>query len=556
MADPKFVILVTTNPYKVREYASIFEKYAVKVQHVCADPEDYAWDILEPFENPSCIAVLADDNNLYKPNTHLVVDAAKYRGRVVNRCNLTVLSKQVGLITYTGSVEGTLGESDTSYKDVFGWDGHFVPLHLKDDLHHLRLKGVKNSARQQAISAFVEGHLNYKEGKALRWSPNLGPLDVISLLDATASVESFMQGNAYLAKMTGIVRTLADRSVHEGVFFRHKTSRRAGNYWLPGLNGGIPFTPKKDAIHEVTYLFHDLMHHLTPDLVFDGSVTALDARFYMIWRLMSEAYSLVLADMLFVHHLASLGDVEYDWDKRAIYPLYRDLTARGDSLSDILDHMVTYITTGAVAQFPSGAGLEAFTAKYEPFFSADWRWTVENWKAFVDRKEYASLWVERVGGVEMFRSVGLHTITDAKTLLSICGEDSTTDIARKIGTYWKSKLFDQESTLRGSPLGNAHRRFLLGQTAVYARYADVVRTDAGLDLILEVVRQEDVSEEDTKMARKVLKTYLKMLSDFKAISPTDALLYNEMFPHFDPFFVNYDDGSNPPLVEVLAEILG
>jgi hypothetical protein len=37
--------------------------------------------------------------------------------------------------------------------------------------------------------------------------------------------------------------------VNAGVFFRSAKNRREKTYWLPGLNAGLPFTPKKDEIH-------------------------------------------------------------------------------------------------------------------------------------------------------------------------------------------------------------------------------------------------------------------------------------------------------------------
>jgi hypothetical protein len=95
--------------------------------------------------------------------------------------------------------------------------------------------------------------------------------------------------------------------VNQGVLFRAAKGRRDGNYWFPGLNGGLPYVPKSDAVHEATYMFHDVMHQLMPDLVFDGQASLDHKRVYIAYRMMSEAVSLVLADMIFVRGLA--GDL-------------------------------------------------------------------------------------------------------------------------------------------------------------------------------------------------------------------------------------------------------
>lgn len=428
------------------------------------------------------------------------------------------------------------------------------PLHLKDTLHDLKLKGFKNSARQDALAAFVTQHLTFEGEKILRWFKITHPGDKIALLSEDHAVSQFINTNPYVAPMTGFVRELANRAVHEGVFFRHKTDRRVGNYWLPGLNGGIPFTQKKDPIHEITFLFHDLMHHLTPDLVFDGETDPTSARLYMTWRLMSEAYSLVLADMLFVHELTKQEGVTYDWSKRAIYPLYVEMVRKGAKLTDILAAVTHYIMTGETSLLPEGEATNAFTAKYEPFFAGDWRWTVKNWRALSKRAEYARVWTKRVGGAEMFRSVGLFTVSDARSFLAVTEEDTISEIATKIAHFWNWRLFVGKSPLKGTALGNAHRRYLLGQSAVYARYATVVKTEAGLETVLDVVRKEAPTSEDLRVARAALKTYLTMLADFNAISPTDAIMFNEVFPHFDPFFVDYDDTRQPSLAEVLKTL--
>ena len=554
MATSKFVVLVTTNKHKLREYEEVFSKYGIIVVPIDMDPAtlDMAGTFFEV--NPTCIAVLHDTNNVHDPRTHEIVDVQTYRGRVNNVCALTAITRDTPTQTFLGLVEGNISGPLTIWKDAFGWDGHFTPAHLTLNLYELDKEGSKVSARQQALSSFVSAHLNYKGEKVLRWFHLFGPQDKIVLLDPKDSVESFLAENRYTSKLSWILGDLKDRAVHEGVFFRHNTSKRVGNYWLPGLNGGIPFTAKKDPIHEITFLFHDLMHNLTPDLVFDGSTSPLDARLYMTWRLMSEAYSLVFADMVFVNELAKDPSIEYDWSKRAIYPLYVEMVRRGDTLPMILRNVVTYIVTGDPSQLPEGSARDAFVTKYEPFFAQDWRWTLANWEALKERKRYAKSWVESVGGSETFRSVGLFTISDAKAILEVKGEDTIKEISSKISTFWNRRLLLNKSTVKGHPLGNAHRRYLLGQIAVYARYDGIVRTKAGFDTILEVIKKEEPTPEDTKMARKVLHTYLTMLQDFNAIATKDAIMYNEVFPHFDPFFVNYDDGSSPKLTDILERI--
>ena len=75
------------------------------------------------------------------------------------------------------------------------------------------------------------------------------------------------------------------------------------NYWCPGMNAGIPFVRKRDPVHEITFTAHDFGHFLIPDLVFTGELSANVRKTYILYRMMSEATTLVFADMLFVETL-------------------------------------------------------------------------------------------------------------------------------------------------------------------------------------------------------------------------------------------------------------
>ena len=107
---------------------------------------------------------------------------------------------------------------------------------------------------------------------------------------------------------------------NNGAFFRAARTRREVNYWLPGLNAGIPFVAKRDPIHEITFTAHDFGHFLIPDLVYTGNNSTNGRRAYILYRMLSEAVTMVFADMLFVETLRLSGH-EYDYSKRHIHPL-------------------------------------------------------------------------------------------------------------------------------------------------------------------------------------------------------------------------------------------
>jgi hypothetical protein len=109
---------------------------------------------------------------------------------------------------------------------------------------------------------------------------------------------------------------------------RRLLSLSGRNDWAPGLNGAIPLTPKKDPVHGITFMIHDLMHQAIPDLIFTGVPKAEDQALwrnvYSVWRMMSEAFAfaLALADMIFVD---SRVQSKLDYDRRTwvgAHPLF------------------------------------------------------------------------------------------------------------------------------------------------------------------------------------------------------------------------------------------
>lgn len=176
-----------------------------------------------------------------------------------------------------------------------------------------------------------------------------------------------------------------------GLFFRSAINRREKNYWLPGLNGGIPLSPKKDPIHEIIFAAHDIGHMCIPDLIVSGSLTDHEKKVYIAYRMMSEAITLVFADMFFVDTLVRNG-LEYDFTKGRIYPLFKELGLSLDALNllenskKILHANVRYCLRGDDSEYASlissnsgnQQSLGEFKDRYVPFFVEDFRWTAQN----------------------------------------------------------------------------------------------------------------------------------------------------------------------------------
>ena len=91
------------------------------------------------------------------------------------------------------------------------------------------------------------------------------------------------ENNKYISlhKKSDILTPLMNFVLKNGIFTRSSLNKKQRNYWYPYLNAGLPLVPKKDEVHEVTFMFHDLMHHLIPDLILDGNFDSNNKETYI-----------------------------------------------------------------------------------------------------------------------------------------------------------------------------------------------------------------------------------------------------------------------------------
>lgn len=209
--------------------------------------------------------------------------------------------------------QGIQGPVTNSDPKVFGWDDIFV-LPSGFSYHQLKEHSIKRSSRDMVISEFIKNNIYYKDLLDVQFNPQRPERPI----DFSVSVAKFVEANPYYNNPYAIKYGFKNLQMHVlnfGVFFRAARNRRQNNYWNPGLNGGIPLTKKRDEIHELTFMAHDFGHFAIPDLIYVGNNSIHHRRAYIAWRMISEATTMALADMLFVDSLKQHG-VDYDFDTR------------------------------------------------------------------------------------------------------------------------------------------------------------------------------------------------------------------------------------------------
>jgi hypothetical protein len=539
------IVLMTTNRWKIAEYRRFLARHAQTLL------------VEEPTEDPVVLtgwlataqAVLADESNIFDPAGDLVEPS--YAGPARNICRLHAWLLRDGKLvrrTFIREVAGTFTGQKLRPDDptVFDWDTAFAPTSAPT-LEEMDRIGLKNSAREQCLSAFAKAHLHHKEHKGLKW---------IDVDDAPWSLDAklLIDHPLYQDLPSPLCNALAF-AIDQGVFLRAAKSRRDGNYWFPGLNGGLPYVPKGDAIHEGTYMFHDVMHQLMPDLVYDD-VDSLDhKRVYIAYRMMSEGVSLALADMMFVDVLAKRHS-DYDFARRKIYPLWQGLDEHKHDLRWLLAQMVGFVVRGVPGEFPVATEAWAkFSAKYTRFFVADFQWTRMNWQNLVARGHMVRHWIELVRK-PTFAQQGVWFISD---IVDEIGRDHPLErlCDRLFDIVWARRIVPALSYPRAPDAARSRttgfRRWLTGQIALFSRYVPVVGVPPLAHELAERVRDPlDFTEAEIDAIRTRFRDHVRAMAKDGTISDDDATIFPDLFPLFDPFFLrDYDEAQQE--FETVAE---
>jgi len=249
-------------------------------------------------------------------------------------CPLTLLKQVTVLTAYTFSdgkiVKNVVEKCVEGYVKHFmtcdpidGWDRAFVSKTTLNSVEDLKQNGINIEATYQLVSDFITQHIYYSKPINLRYEP----LDRTRSIDFNEVPADFVVNDPLYSnpwsKKYGCYRVFLE-ALNCGLFFRSAKNRREKNYWLPGLNAGLPLTPKRDLIHERCYMAHDFGHFTIPDLICVGNHNTRFKHVYIAYRMMSEAFTQVMTDMVFVDTIKRSG-IEYDYSKRKIYPLFSDL---------------------------------------------------------------------------------------------------------------------------------------------------------------------------------------------------------------------------------------
>lgn len=579
------ILALTSNPEKYAEYQEHFALYGIKSSLSRGDDlskgEILAWLEGVAEDGPGSIA-FREQADLYEDEAGSTPLMRPYRSKTFNgkvvhnvaRLSIYRLGDNGTLIeeTHHAAIRGTLRDAERAPSPhSFDWDDVFVPDESDLSLHEAKASPGKLSARSLVLDRLIRDYLPFRSNRVFKYG-KLSPSGVVDLnwwpISPDAPIQfdllpwDFLISNEDLAVpelQDHCVGRMLRSALADGAHFRAASSRREWLYWAPGINAGIPLTPKEDAAAELIYLSHDFAHYALPDLIVDTEADLRIDQAIIAHRMIGETLAMVTADMFVMDAMVRAG-IQTDADKHGIHPLYKEMHL--DGLSDREAFLSVFRGAVQALLLGSDAGLrdltgsseaadrkiEIFMRKYQKFALADFEWTHLNLKELHRKQERATRWIglmpegllsklrlqassqlaQRLGG-RLTEAQGFENV------LWVCFDDI---VAHDI----LPRMTPAPTPSRDEVLTRSAQRYFLGQLALYARYPEAARTSLALPEIQALLTKPSVSVEDIRRLRDIYERDLDAMQAAHRITPLDRDVYRSVFSIVRPHYVSY---ANP-----------
>ena len=597
MSGTNTIVIASECTNKFVEFQLQFKRYGIQLVHHLQSGDSLA-DIYKQYSGIyNVTAVFKEKTYLYRRGTNKM-SRRRHLELVTHESRFAGLLKEAnGSLTPYEDVCRMDGYIDKSKQqknatDVFGWDDVFVVLPFHSTYYELSKLGIKISSRDLVVSNYIKKHIHYKSPIMLKhYQLNFArPLSF-----ETAQVKQMLRNvlDAHPVLSSYKIDNMIQTVFNNGVVFRAPHTRRTKLFWFPLLNAGIPMTRKeRDPMHELTYLTHDFGHFLIPDLIFAGchsdpAKERLNRIIYVLYRMMSEAITIVLADMVFVDGIIKSGGTYSTVDERHIYPLFREFGLKldcYDHLESILRASVLYTLTGDDERFQhlvdarhtEGKGgtslhLQAFKSKYEPFFTADYTWTLHNYDSMVCDSEIFRKWWTAVSPFNAKFALKLNTI-DAfrESLQQIQVSPFTAQPQQPDDKELVQKIFDKIIGMYIRPcfsaekvkahsdsqqLTNAFVRYMMGQMFIFHKYPHAPSVDKYRKCIADYLNHKTkFAMSDIRTVRSFYDNFVTTCTGWHVFTEDDGINFKEVFPLVEPYVVSYKK-SRVTLTDLYSKLL-
>jgi hypothetical protein len=401
------------------------------------------------------------------------------------------------------------------------------------------------------------------------------PLEAQSSRDDVAELEEFIgarpnltadplpwiMGNPFMQRLLAngaMPRRLLNYLANErGLFLKVGNYPDQRSHWNSTTNGGLPVFRKADPIHEGTFMYHDLLHFVPIDPT-PGSVEfdAAHQAAYVAHRLLSEASTLVLADMIGVG-MSGIENEGYDVSKRKIYPVAKSIFEKEPSvgMAELLLANAIFCFSGSASGFRSyGASEEAladYAAKYGSIFRNDFLWNRDNALEMAREQRENPLvrdyfaWLEQNLNAPTIRDFDRNGVIDAN------GELDPSGLVQSFFNEFAAAMAYEEPADNQKRARLAAQKYLAGQRIVFARYGRDLdpgkKVDVFDDQYGQLVTAGSLEEVDAivDVANGLVEAYLMRLYRNGIILPHEVELNRFTAPLYPVKFINYEKNKDP-----------
>ncbi len=580
MSVTRLIGICTTNDIKVKEIAWDFAYYGIDVVKIpspldCDDMDKFFSTHILNGKKYKPISIIKETSTLCDVNNHGIIYTSEQLTqlqRVCHHSTIHVYFPDDSEKTWSNVVYGFIDFTrKTNDPDVFDWDDIFVVEKCNKTYWELNKLNHKYSARDLNISAYIESMIYYKANVDLKHFPQNYTRCVDFYKDPSKFILSVNEFSNPIAKKLNL-SNIPINALNNGMFFRSAINRRQKLYWCPGLNAGIPFVPKpKDRAHELTFMFHDFSHWAMPDLIFTGTHSPLIQKVYIGYRLMSEAITLVLGDMLFVYSMLNSSFDYKTVEARKIYPVFTKLYDRLFDGSRTNEEAIRILLLGSYEYCFYGdltiwslymepgpetdQILSDFTGKYDSYFLEDFRWTNLNYNYMKDYPKQYVKWWEEIKPIIQDHNLNLYSVSEWIEKFNLDQATNTRELNQLIfdSVYntWIKPLLTQPIELNDKKdrLLNTFTRYMCGQSLIFFKFDNSLHTDSynrwlNIKNTFSYLKNNEITWEKLSYivanTRTYYEKYLECLSCNSLISRDDYHTYQDIYPIFKPFIVDYD----------------
>lgn len=550
------VIIATPNIYKQKELNKYFENIGIIPHNV----EMYHLnEIKEKFPQHICIR---EQTTLISKKDGKVCSLKNFE-EVIHKSIVSLdiyYDGETNHIKFMAEVEGFIFPTlKTNKADVFDWDDIFISSSTMKSYQEMKDNDIKNSARDLAFTKLIDYLPNLFDFEN-KVNLNFNPIKNDEVISFEPIIKNFFDNNKYykIAYKNPLFRSIINSILKEGLFIKRATNRKQKNYWLPGLNAGIPLTPKKDELHELTFMFHDIMHFLYPDLnVLDNDKKSKNK--YILTRMMSEAFTLVLADMLFIS-LLKKENVEYDYTKRKIYPIFEsmefEITKENlPKIKELLWANVCFALLGQDQPLKSlvqnDVNFENYKSKYKRFFQEDYGWTAKNFENMSKQITQTRNWYNLLKENDIFLPSTENFCPNLSIEMSLV--DQIKEIFQCMFNKLEKTIMQEEEYQEEIAFSNAVKKYMYGQIYIFFKF-ETLYNKLFLQEILKIIKKNILTKEDLHNVLNLYHAYIDKLAKDKFISSYDMKNFKNIYPVFAPYYVFYERKTSDTFEEILNKL--